>query len=111
MALIIKTDNPEGLLIEIKRAIDAKEVDLWSYDGSGDFSHTPEKWFNRAWLRPEVVGEDELRFGILGTKDVGMTASLYSAFHAHFIDMLLTYFDKFFITAAATAKKTDPDYF
>lgn len=110
MAIIVKTENPEALLNEIKRVIDLNEVDLWSYDTIGDFSHTPEKWINRAWLRPEV-GEGELKFGILGTKDVGMTASLYSAYHAYFIEMLLTYFDNFFTTAAATAKKTEPDYF
>lgn len=110
MAIIVVTENPEGLLNEIKRLIDLKEVDLWSYDATGDFSHTPEKWINRAWLRAEV-GEGELKFGILGTKDIGMTASLYSAYHAYFIEMLLTHFDKFFITAAATAKKTAPDFF
>ena len=110
MAIIVKTENPEGLLNEIKRVIDERTTELWSYDSSGDFSHTPDGWINRAWLRPEV-GEGELRFGILGTKDVGMTASLYSAYHAYFIELLLTYVDKYFITAAATAKKTAPDYF
>ena len=110
MAIIVNTENPEELLNEIKRAIDEKVVELWSYDASGDFSYTPERWINRAWLRPEV-GFGELKFGILGTKDVGMTASLYSTYHACFIEMLLTYLDKYFITAAATAKKTEPDYF
>ena len=110
MAIIVKTENPEGLLVEIKRVIDQKDTDLWSYDASGDFSHTPEKWINRAWLRPEV-GDGELKFGILGTKDICMTASLYSAYHARFIEMLLTHLDKYFTTAAATAKKTAPDYF
>ena len=110
MALIIKTENPLGLLAEIKRGIDARDVEDWSYDESGDFTYTPEKWVNRAWLRPEV-GEGELLFGILGTKDAGMTASLYSVYHSQFIDILLMYFDKHFTTAAATAKKTAPDYF
>lgn len=110
MAIIVKTENPDGLLNEIKRLIDEKVVDLWSYDASGDFSHTPERWINRAWLRPEV-GDGELKFGILGTKDSGMTASLYSAYHAFFIQMLLTNLDKHFTTAAATAKKTAPDFF
>jgi hypothetical protein len=110
MAIIVKTDNPDGLLNEIKRAIDEKVTNLWAYDSSGDFSLTPDKWINRAWLRPEV-GDGELKFGILGTQDAGMTASLYSAYHAYFIEMLLNYLDKYFETAAATAKKTAPDYF
>jgi hypothetical protein len=110
MAIVVKTEDPEGLLYQIKRAIDEKVVDLWSYDAAGDFSHTPDKWINRAWLRPEV-GDGELKFGILGTKDAPMTASLYSAYHGCFIEMLLTHLDKYFITAAATAKKTAPDYF
>ena len=110
MAIIVKTENPEGLLNEIKRAIDERTTELWSYDSAGDFSHTPDRWINRAWLRPEV-GDGELLFGILGTKDAGMTASLYSAYHAYFIEFLLTNLDKYFVTAAATAKKTAPDYF
>jgi hypothetical protein len=110
MAIIVKTENPEELLIEIKRAIDEKVTDLWSYDESGDFSHTPDKWINRAWLRPEA-GEGELTFGILGTTDVGMTASLYSAYHAYFIEFLLNHVDHYFVTVAATARKTAPDFF
>jgi len=110
MAIIVKTENPEGLLNEIKRAIDDKRVELWSYDASNDFTNTSDRWINRAWLRPEV-GDGELKFGILGTNDAPMTASLYSAYHGHFIEMLLTQLDKYFVTAAASAKKTDPDYF
>lgn len=110
MAIIIKTEYPDGLLNEMKRLIDEKVINLWSYDTSGDFSHTPDRWINRAWFRPEV-GDGELKFGILGTKDAPMTASLYSAYHCYFIEMLLTHLDKYFITAAATAKKTAPDYF
>jgi hypothetical protein len=110
MAIIVTTEDPEGLLNEIKRVVDERITELWSYDSASDFSHTPDRWMNRAWLRPEV-GEGELRFGILGTKDAGMTASLYSAYHAYFIEMLLTHLDKYFVTAAATAKKTAPDYF
>lgn len=110
MAIIVTTENPGLLLNEIKRVIDQKETELWSYDTSGDFSYTPEQWANRAWLRPEE-GFGELKFGILGTQNAGMTASLYSTYHAAFIELLLTYCDKFFTTAAATARKTDPDYF
>jgi hypothetical protein len=110
MAIIVKTENPEGLLAEIKRTLDEGVTELWSYDESGDFSHTPERWINRAWLRP-VVGDGELKFGILGTLDAGMSASLYSAYHAYFIEFLLTYLDKHFSSASVTAKKTEPDYF
>lgn len=110
MALIIKTDTPEELLRQIKQAIDAKEVELWSYDSSGDFVHTPERWINRAWFRPEV-NEGELRLGILGNKEAGMTSPLYAAYHSGFINLLLNHFDKSFSTVEATATKTTPDYY
>lgn len=54
MALSVKTDNPSGLLTSIRKAIDNKVVSTWSYDKDGDFSHTPDQWKNKAWLRPKT---------------------------------------------------------
>lgn len=110
MAIIVQTNNPTGLLASIKKAIDNKEVETWSYDNDGDFTHTPEQWHKKAWLRPRIY-PNELRFGILGPKDVKLSKTIYGVYHGRFIEMLLSHFDNSFITVSATAKKTEPDNF
>ncbi|MCH8012003.1 MAG: hypothetical protein IIA61_08670 [Candidatus Marinimicrobia bacterium] len=110
MAIIVKTQNPSGLLSKIKKAINDKSIDTWSYDSDGDFTHKPEQWKNKAWLRPKVYS-NELRFGILGQKDTELTKYLYGVYHGRFIEMLLNHFDSDFNQVQATAVKTEPDYF
>ena len=44
MAVHILTSTPNTLLTKIKAAIDKGEIDTWSYDANGDFTHTPEQW-------------------------------------------------------------------
>lgn len=110
MAIIVDTTSPADLLKKIKKAIDDGKVRSWSYDMDGDFTHDSEQWKNKAWLRPKVYS-GELRFGILKQKDVNLTKQVYGLYHGRFIDMLLTHFDDYFISALATAEKTEPDSF
>jgi len=110
MAIIVKTDYPSELLKVIKKAVDDKAVETWSYDSEGDFTHTPEQWICKAWLRPKVY-PGELRFGILKQKDAEMKTLIYGVYHGRFIEMLLTHFDNQFEFAKATSKKADPDNF
>jgi hypothetical protein len=110
MAIIVKTSSPSGLLKLIRKAIDDKKVETWSYDSDGDFNHTPNQWKGKAWLRPKTyVGE--LRFGILGPQNTTMSKTIYGVYHGRFIEMLLTHFDVDFTLANATAQKTEPDIF
>ena len=110
MAIIIKCDNPARLLKKIKLAIDNDEVETWSYDEDGDFTHTPAQWKYEAWLEPHIH-TGELRFGILRRKDIVLTDYIYGVYHGRFIEMLLNHFDEEFIIAYATAHKTVPDNF
>jgi hypothetical protein len=92
MALIIKTTNPTGLLSAIKKTIDDKTIDTWSYDKDNDFTHVPAQWKGNAWLRPKVtVGS--LQFGILGRKDVELTKYIYAVYHGRFAEMLISHFN------------------
>jgi hypothetical protein len=109
MAIVIKTDNPTHLLTLIKKAIDDKTIVTWSYDNDGDFTHTPDQWEFRAWLRPQI-NINELRLGILKNKGEEMSYSLYGVY-GRFIEMLLSHFDTKFTIASATANKTTPDNF
>ncbi len=108
MAIIVKTNDPSGLLKAIYKAIDDNKVETWAYDTDKDFTHVPDQWRNKAWLRPKVY-TGELRFGILGQKNVQMSKTIYGVYHGRFIEMLLTHFDTDFTLATATAQATTPD--
>ena len=100
MALVIITPKPRELLDAIKRAIDDKKIDTWSYDAEGDFTHTPEQFVKKAWLRP-VVSSGVLQFGLVGQKGVAMKLFLYGIYHGRFIEMLLNHFDNKFSTISS----------
>jgi len=102
MAIIINTPNPEELLRSIKKSIDIKNIETWSYDSDGDFTHTPEQWKFNAWLRPKFTS-NELQFGILGRNDVKLSTYNYGVYHGRFIEMLLNHFDNQFTDVFATA--------
>ena len=111
MAIIIDTSKPRELLASVKKAIDEGKVTTWSYDSEGDFTHTPDQWKGKAWLRPKIASSI-LTFGLLGNKDVIMTKTVYGVYHGRFIEMMLTHFDNDFSEANATAhKKADVDRF
>ena len=101
MALTIKTDNPMGLLTAIKKAIDVNTIVTWAYDNDGDFTHTPEQWVNKAWLRPKVE-TGELKFLIIAPKDTNLTKVVSGIYHGRFIEMLTSHFETKFSTATAT---------
>lgn len=110
MAVVVTTTNPSDLLDAIYKAIDDDEIKTWSYDDDGDFTHTPNQWKQKAWMRPQVA-RGELRFGILKRTDQTMSRLVYAVFHGRFIEMLLNHFDLQFTEARATAQKEDPDIF
>jgi hypothetical protein len=112
MAIIVKTSNPAGLLQAIYKAIDNESVVTWEYDSDNDFTHKPEQWYQKAWLRPSIPVNTtgELHFGILiSSTNYGQSVTLYGVYHGRFIEMLLNHFDDRFTSAAATALPTSRD--
>lgn len=108
MSIYVKTSNPRGLLQDIKKEIDSGAIDTWSYDWDGDFTHTPEQWKYRAWLRPVFEG-DRLKFSFIWSKNYRTTKMLYAIYHWRYIEMLLAHFDKIIQDATATAMPTASD--
>jgi hypothetical protein len=107
MTIIVRVENPAALLASIKRNIDHKHIATWSYDKDGDFTHTPEQWKWRAWLRPHVeVGQ--LRFSLMGSKVYPLSKEIYGVYHGRFIEMLLTHFDGDISSIAGTTHQ--PQY-
>lgn len=108
MAVVVKTTTPKALLSAIKRAIDRGDIDTWSYDADGDFTHTAEQWRRRAWFRPRP-DEGRLIFNILPPRTGDVSRLVYGVYHGRFIEMLLNHFDEKFSEAMATALPTNGD--
>lgn len=105
MAVHIITNSAAGLLKSFKDAIDKKNIETWSYDKDGDFTHTASsgQWTNKAWLRPSVKA-DRLVLNIVKPQNVAITPVIYAVYHGRFIESVLTHFDDWFTEAYATAK-------
>lgn len=103
MALYVNKANPAALLAAIKKAIDDKKITTWSYDSDGDFTHTPDQWARKAWMRPRTIN-GVLAFGIIKPVNSTLTTLIYGLYHGRFTEMLLAHFDDQFHTVEATAQ-------
>ena len=101
MSIIIKAANPTGLLAAIKKGIADKSIRTWSCDADGDFTHTPDQWDGKAWLRPSTATVGELRLSIVKNEKVAMTKTISGVFQGRFIEMLVTHFEASFTSATA----------
>lgn len=110
MALRVKTSSPQTLLDSIYEAIDDGDIETWSYDEDGDFSHVTSdgQWEGAAWLRPQA-GQSELVLTIVPPKGEAVSSEAYAVYHGRFIEMLLAHFDNAFSDAKATAQPTLED--
>ncbi|MBY3500178.1 hypothetical protein [Rhizobium laguerreae] len=108
MAVNFSTSNPRNLLDAFKKAIDDGHVVTWSYDGDGDFTHTPEQWKNKAWLRPSI-SDGVLTLNFVANNTITTTKAVYGVYHGRFIESMLTHCDKLFAFGAATAMPTNSD--
>ncbi len=108
MALYFKTNSPEKLLTEFKKAIKEGRITTWLYDQDGDFTHSPDQWKNQAWLRPKTeVGQ--LVLYIIGPQNTNITSEIYAVYHGRFIESMLAHCDNLFVDGIATAFPTGND--
>ncbi len=107
MAVNAFTSKAAALLADIKKQIDGKHIISWSYDGDGDFTHTPTQFVHQAWFRPEIK-TDRLRFRIIGQKDQPLTRGLYAIYHGRFIEMLIEH-EASFLTSVSATPQPDQD--
>jgi hypothetical protein len=108
MAVRLFCQSPSELLNNIKARINDGSIDTWMIDADGDFTHSPEQWRKRAWLRP-IVHQDKVVFRILAPRGTVMSKAVYGVYHGRFIEMLLTHFDTKFDQVTATAMPADGD--
>lgn len=93
MAIFVETENPNGLISKIKKAIDNKAIVTWTYDKDGDFTHNVDQWRNCGWIHA-IVEVNRIVFSVLCRRDRNMSVSEYAVYHGRFVEMLLTHFDK-----------------
>src|SRR3989344_6229837 len=108
MALYFETNNPQKLLDEFKKAIKEGKVATWSYDKDDDFTHTPDQWKNKAWLRPKIESS-RLAFYILRPKNMNITSLVYAVYHGRFIESMLLHCDNLFSNGTSTAYTAGSD--
>ncbi|MFZ1075707.1 MAG: hypothetical protein WAN50_05030 [Minisyncoccia bacterium] len=108
MAIHFKTNTPQALLNAFKKAIDEKLIVTWSCDTDGDFTHTPDQWRNKAWLRPHVR-TGELVLTIIKPEPVNISSLVYAVYHGRFIESMLQHCDTLFSEGVATALPTTED--
>jgi len=104
----ISTSSPSQLLQRFKKAIDDKHVVTWKYYRDGDFTHTPDQWADRAYMRPSIeLGQ--LKFNIVKTADHNVTVPVYAIYHGRLIESFLEHFDQSFGIANGTAQPSGGD--
>ncbi len=108
MALYLLTPNPGKLLSDIRKAIDERKIDTWSYDTDGDFTHTPPQWKNLAWLRPQILS-DRLALFIVKPQAQGITKEVYAVYHGRFIEAMIRHCDNLFSRGIATVMPEGDD--
>lgn len=108
MAVNFETSDPQALLAAFRWGIDQGHIVTWSYDDDGDFTHTPDQWSKRAWLRPTLY-TGRLVMNILGRKDETMPIVVYSIYHGRFIEAMIAHCRTRFTLASATPMPTNSD--
>jgi hypothetical protein len=108
MAVYLESANPAALLAAFKTAIDKGHVVTWSYDKNGDFTHTPEQWRYRGWLRPSL-SSGRLTMSFLGSTDEVTTWEIYGIYHGRFIESMMIHCNLMFNEARAPSQPTSSD--
>lgn len=102
MSLSFTTANPQALLRAFTTGIDEGRIRTWSYDRDGDFTHTPDQWKNKAWLRPSIVA-GALVFNIVKPQGINVSTEVYAVYHGRFLEAMLAHCDRLFSDGAASA--------
>lgn len=93
ITIVLKGVTSNELLKKINEYIDNNIIQTWEYDEIGDYTAISNQWYLSAWIRPYVIDDSIVKFGIISHRGVDMTSSLYALYHCRFVEMLLVYFD------------------
>ncbi len=94
MSIKIKiSSNARFFIKKLNEKLQREEIQTWSQDDDGDYTHTPLQWHNKAWMRAHVSSE-YIIFGIVSSRKHALTKELYAVYHGRFAEMLLAHFDE-----------------
>jgi len=108
MSIVVISSNPNELVSAIKEKIDNSSIRTWTYDSEGDFSHSPDQWEYKAWFRPSVM-DGKVVFKLIAPINKHLSVQTYGVYHGRFIEMLLSHFDRLFLSASASALPSNGD--
>jgi hypothetical protein len=110
MAVRLFTADAKGLLAEIKKQIRNGEIQTWSVDSAGDFTHVTHdgQWKNKAWMRPTEYS-DRLLLNIIRPKGGSISRPVYAVYHGRFIEMAIEHVFEMFSVARATPSADEGD--
>ena len=114
MAIIIETNDPNGLLKSIKDAIAGGKLSGWEmyvHDKVEFITQSAGQYKKKAYLKPVVAAnENRLKMGFYGDGKA-VKKAVHSEYHAKFIQMLLDNFGTKFNWASAGVKPLTIDKF
>ncbi len=92
MSIYVRCSNPQKLVDDINYKIGNSEIDTWSVDKDGDYTHAAEQWRNHAWIHP-IIETGRVIFAIWGRVNEDLSVVDYAIYHGRFVEMLLAHFD------------------
>ena len=102
MAVTVFSSDPSRLLATFKAKISENNVQTWTCDAGGHFTHAVPQWRHRAWFRV-VVEEECLRFYILPPQGKVISRVVYGVYHGRLVESLLNHCDDLFKKAEVSA--------
>lgn len=97
MAVIVKTSEPSVLLKAIKTGIAEGDIETWSCDRDGAFSHETDsgQWKGKARLK-QTVEADRIVFKLSWLNGSEHEPAVRGVYEGRFVEMLVTHFrDRF----------------
>src|SRR5207253_6281912 len=100
--ITVNTSTPTELLSLIRKEIKDEKIQTWKEDihnGILYFTHSPEQWYRKAWLKPtELIRENQLRFNLVMPQNTLLNKAVSGVYHGRFIEMLCNHFPAHFST-------------
>ncbi len=94
----------------MNESIESGEIETWTVDKDGDYTHKPVQWRNKAWISvSDVIPRETVIFGIISRRFVKMTKDIYAVYHGRFSEMLLAHFDTLIEKIEISALPTEHD--
>lgn len=97
MCVKIKMKHPEQLFPAIENGIKIKKIKSWEIDEDGHITHTPNKFYKKAWFSASVdQNNNEVVFKYIRQKNAKEDKALYGMYHGRLLKMIMSNFYKKF---------------